>query len=221
MKTQTSNNNKTVLSEPTLTTQHSNSIQNDACELIPNLNSKNSVEEQIKQITDQLFGRGINSTNRLPEMLNLLDDCADREVGWSVFHKVWNSCDATWNYCDDLMNFIDTMGIHSEEQTGPPTDYLSPEDREAFEALPNIIPIYRGCSLSKVYGLSWTTDRKIAEKFASGHRGISLVDPVIASLRIPKRHVIGFYTSRKESELLINLNVLDFYRVSVKKYYPM
>jgi hypothetical protein len=83
-------------------------------------------------------------------------------------------------------------------------DYLHPDDRTAYDELPEQILIYRGCSRSRVKGASWTTDINVAKAFAEGHRGIAVPDPVIASLRVPKSSIIGYYTARKESEVVIS-----------------
>lgn len=227
MKTKTSNTNtkakhkQAASSEPSLTTQPSNSIPNDGCELNPTLDSQNPAKRHIKQITDQLFGVGIDSTNRLPAMLYLLNDFTMQpEVAWPVFHEVWNCCEPTWEHCDELLEFLEMTEYSFDGKTGCPRDYLSSKDKAAFDALPENIQIYRGCSLSNVYGFSWTTERKVAEGFAKGYRGISVSNPVIASLIIPKSEVIGFYTSRKESEVVINHRRFEKSEITVAKFFP-
>lgn len=196
-------NKKAALLELDTTPHSLRSLPDDMLEIAPAVDSE-TTEEQIERITKELFGPRTNSENRLPTMTNHgeLFSCKQKVV-WPVFHTIWNACDATWNHREDLADFLDL--IEPDDDRGNHScNYLTPEDRVAFKSLPDHIRIYRGCSLSRVYGFSWTTDRKIAEGFARGHRGISVPDPVIATLRIPKRYAIGFYTGRKEQELLVD-----------------
>lgn len=72
----------------------------------------------------------------------------------------------------------------------------TPEERAAFDALPDPIPAYRGGSAGD---WSWTTDRKIA-KFFSNRSKL----PVREAL-IPKADCFGYLTRRGESELLVRL----------------
>lgn len=72
----------------------------------------------------------------------------------------------------------------------------NPEERAAFDALPDPIPAWRG---GAVGDWSWTTDIKTAE-FFSRRSGL----PVRHAL-IPKADVFGYLTRRGESELLATL----------------
>ncbi len=226
MKTHTKNKTKTkykqaALSEPNQTPPSTKSIPNDPVEIPRTFISKKSAEVYAEQIKKLLFGLGIDSTNRLPAMLNLLDDySSEPEVVWPVFHEVWNCCEPTWEHCDKLLEFLEKTEYSYDGKNGCPRDYLSSADKEEFKTLPENIQIYRGCSLSKVYGFSWTTNRKIAEGFAKGYRSISVPDPVIASLLIPKSEVIGFYTSRKESEVFINHRHFEKSEITITKFFP-
>lgn len=198
--------NKPKKSAPT-ELNHTTNSSNSFVDYLTNIESykaSKTTDEQIEYITNKLFGPGVNSKNRLPVMLSFLNDFAFQpEVVWPVFHAIWNACDATWECHDELIEFLELMECLNDGEGMRPIDHLSPADKAAFAALPKHVRIYRGCSISCVYGFSWTTDRIIAEEFARGHRGISVPDPVIASLRIPKNRAFSFYTSRKENEILV------------------
>ena len=79
---------------------------------------------------------------------------------------------------------------------------LSEGCREWFNALPDEITVYRGCERSSVDGLSWTTDRTVADKFAYGRHGTRLDDPVIATTRVKKADVFFASNSRNEFEIV-------------------
>lgn len=73
-----------------------------------------------------------------------------------------------------------------------------------WEDLPAIITVYRGCARTHVAGLSWTISREVAEKFATGHRDIRVLDPVIASAQIGKENILGTFDGRDEAEILLD-----------------
>jgi hypothetical protein len=82
-------------------------------------------------------------------------------------------------------------------------EFFSPAQREIFDALPDEITVFRGCSRSRVRGVAWTTDRRVAEGFAHGHRFIRVPDPVVASAIIPKEHIFFWTDERNEKEVVL------------------
>jgi hypothetical protein len=88
MKSRTQN---TAPTESNHTTQSSSLLPDDLPEIDFTLDFK-TTEEHIEQITNRLFGPGVNSTNRLSAMLDYLNDFTFQpEVVWPVFHAVWNA----------------------------------------------------------------------------------------------------------------------------------
>ena len=63
---------------------------------------------------------------------------------------------------------------------------------------------FPGCSRPRVRGVSWTMDRKVAERFARGRRFIPVPDPVVAEAVVEREAVFAVLNERKESELLID-----------------
>jgi hypothetical protein len=120
------------------------------------------VAEQLKRIRDQVFGRGIDSHTRLQALLRLIHD-RPPEVFWGALINTWDMCDDTW-WAKPFL--LDLMRIQ--------------EARPYIEPLEWPVRIYRGCSRPRVRGVSWTMDRKVAEGFARGHRGIRVPDAVVA-----------------------------------------
>lgn len=141
-----------------------------------------------------------DSENRLDTMLRLIafNPRVSDNVAWTVFHEWWPSCDATWPFREVLKEFI---AFRTESDS---MDYLGADDRALFDALPERVRIYRGCSRARVRGFAWSTSREVAEKFARGHRYITVPDPVVAEVTIPKRLISGFYNGRNEFEVFID-----------------
>ena len=118
------------------------------------------------------------------------------EIFWPVFMDTWPVCDAAeaWNGI-----ILTEMRKHQ-----PATEYMTAEIREATDALPDLIEVWRGADRSTVRRFSWTTDPVKAEYFAVHRRGVPFPDPVIAHAFIPKAHVFYADNGRSEAEVLLD-----------------
>lgn len=81
------------------------------------------------------------------------------------------------------------------------------EDRAFFEALPQLVPIWRGCEGGRERGMSWTANRSDALKFARGMR-VSNKVPTLVSAVIPKQHIFAVFAERGEHEVVVNFRRL-------------
>ena len=116
----------------------------------------------------------------------------------------WTSLDAfshlTFEFSEEFKLAYDPeMGRYKSAD-----EIILDEDREWWDALPDQLKIYRGCDKFRTDGLSWTVDRKVAEGFADGHRGVQATDPVIASAKIQKSDVWFATNERQEQEIVWN-----------------
>ena len=129
----------------------------------------------------------------------------DRLVGvdtptfWQVFLDLWNVCDDTWEHRADLL-----ATLRSHSLIAPAIKYMTGADRAFASSLPEPVKVWRGCCRERVRGLAWTTDRAVAERFARGHRGIPVPDPVVAEATIARAGVFFVSTERKESEIVLD-----------------
>lgn len=159
------------------------------------------------RIVKLLWGIGVNSTNRLSTMIKLTA-FSSPDTFWRVFNQCWADCDDTWGQQDDLLNTLE----HFHHEDSSPQDFMGPEAKDFFFKLPDRITVYRGCDRSRVRAISWTTDLKIAQSFARGHRGIRLPDPVVMTAKVWKRDVITTIQHRKESEVIVDPRSLRYLR---------
>ena len=74
---------------------------------------------------------------------------------------------------------------------------------DAVKGLPATMTVYRGQSADASPGLSWTLDRKVAERFARGHRGMKLPNPVVLEITVSRDDVALFITDRDEAEVVL------------------
>ena len=170
--------------------------------------SKNTPALTADDIVSYLYGVGIGSDGRCGALLEILP--RDKpDIAWPVFLNVWSSCDATWSENESVLQMLTDIG-------GSASDYYDDESRSFFDALPDSVIVYRGCSRERVNGLSWTTDKAISEGFARGHRGIKVPNAVVATGIIPKDKILAVFVDRKESEILAN--PADFEGLTVAAY---
>ncbi len=141
-----------------------------------------------------LFG---SHERTIPLWESTVDESA--EVFWQVFLENWCDCDGLWTLRKIL---LDTLR-HRKAQRSP-IEFLSAADRRFYDALPDVIAVYRGCGRRRVRGLPWTTDRAVAAKFARGGRFRAPHDPVIASAVIAKADLFFVSAARKESEAILD-----------------
>lgn len=155
--------------------------------------------ERREKIRRVLFGPGVNSKNRLERLLEL-SAAEQPDVFWPVFFDAWPMCDDTWRLRKSLVKRLKAaagaarMGIL----------HLPELESFFYSGLPDKVTIYRGCSLKRLRGLSWTTDLAVAAGFALGHRGIATPSPVVAQAVVSKVELLCVHTGRQESEVLID-----------------
>lgn len=96
---------------------------------------------------------------------------------------------------------------------------LHPEEiKDFYESLPEEVTIYRGCAKEEFddmdLGLSWTTDRGVAEFFAFRFSEPNRV--VIASCApVPKKYFTAVYTGRSEAEVIANDYIFENYSIDI------
>jgi hypothetical protein len=119
-------------------------------------------------------------------------------VFWPLLMEWW--CDGESN----CMRSVVPMIKRAIEWDGGrlPHEFMEPEDKIFYDALPETVPIYRGTQRpGRHIGVCWTTDRKKAEwfarRFAYGEK-----KPVLLTGHVRKSNIIACFTGRKESEVL-------------------
>jgi hypothetical protein len=135
--------------------------------------------------------------NRIAALLALIKS-EPAAVFWPAFISNWTDCDK---------GSTNRLLLKVLRRAGPchPSYYRKYDlhDRgKFFRSLPDPISVYRGASRERIAGLSWTTSPIVAWRFARGHRGIRVPDPVIATGTISKSDVLWATDCRNEREIL-------------------
>jgi hypothetical protein len=165
----------------------------------------------IEHLTGVCFGPGVSSFNRLDVFMALTRPVLFDVKPAEVFGAHSSTCGrpvterfATMGRCLGGCAGTDGPGHRSSAVVQlRAVNFLPEEDKAFFDALPDPVPVFRGCSRKHVKALCWITDRKVAEKFAGGIR-VPVPSPVVASALITKDDVFGVCTRRNESDVLLD-----------------
>lgn len=83
-------------------------------------------------------------------------------------------------------------------------DYLTDDNREQYDALPDKVTVYRGCSVAEaengIDGLSWSTDYKTALYFANQY---GTDEGCVVRAEVDKAKIKAYISERNESECII------------------
>ena len=87
---------------------------------------------------------------------------------------------------------------------------MTTEARELLSSLPEEVVIYRGMTVEEMqsgdFGISWTLDKKVAEKFIGSYwRNLDtnhIAERTVHSLKIKKTDIVCIETSRNEQEVI-------------------
>lgn len=121
--------------------------------------------------------------------------CSSAEVLWRLLHREWSAFDKIPH-----REFGAILRIMRDSWR---EDYFSSEDRAFYNSLPDEIEIWRGQQVNESKGLSWTTNRDVAIKFAKGTRFGPTPSPLLLRGRIHKKHVALTPQDREESEVVL------------------
>jgi hypothetical protein len=119
-------------------------------------------------------------------------DCLTTFLNWG------NVCDAPWPHRSHIADRL--RWACSEASL---VDLLTNDALKFYEALPSLIQVWRGCERGRERGLSWTLDRDVAKRFATGQRCIN-GNPTLVKAQIPKEKVFAVFVDRNESELALD-----------------
>jgi hypothetical protein len=108
---------------------------------------------------------------------------APSELFWPVIINNWSACDCSWHVAGALLTL---MRIHGGKDR---RKWMSREQRKIYDALPDLVEVWRGTARSRVRSIAWSTSRNVAEDFATGMRAGPFADPVMAHAFIPKEHI--------------------------------
>lgn len=110
-------------------------------------------------------------------------------------------------YISDGLKYVEPVAILSTLVSNEPSKLMYKKDYKEYLQLPDILTVYRGCSLDELkegfgwpLGISWSLDKNIAEFFAYryGGKGMCVLEAVVQ-----KKNVRYYTNGRREKEVMI------------------
>lgn len=172
---------------------------------------------KAKQFEAALLEPVINEDNILSTLF-----WVDSENRWELFELICDKYDLTPKAFAIGLKDAWSTGIG----TGSPkvfsffrrvdrTLMMDEEEQQYYDALPDKVTLYRGCDINELnylkddcaddndgscLGISWTTDRGVAEFFAFRY---DIEDRVVVSIEVEKSSIVTFINDRNEYECII------------------
>jgi hypothetical protein len=166
------------------------------------------------------FEKAVQAANEFKKAGNWLDyvDCHVKRFQLEAFRNIekklsnaeyWQILSSIWTYSDNIWQHIDEWVSALRSSRPERQEFMSPEERAAFESLPPILTIYRGYQPRRNRnGLSWTLSRETAE-FMSNYvvlpgTDIKLTgkDGKVRQKTISKKEAFAYLCDRKEEEII-------------------
>jgi hypothetical protein len=127
---------------------------------------------------------------------------ARKYMQWQVFYKALG---LIWPLSDDIAKHKYVLHRVFANATRYQLDLMmEPKEKTALKAMPEIIPIYRGCFPNNRSGLSWSTDKEIAAGFTLQNRYQQPGQPrLLLEARIRREHAV-LLLELNEQEIIDN-----------------
>lgn len=146
----------------------------------------------MKQIEKFLFGFGRGC--RVGPLLVLLHDCDMYDLGPVVRYE-WQEEKVVHPKAEEWLFIWEMCGGD---------EAMSAAERAALDAMPETITVYRGVyDPAHSDGLSWTTDRAVAERFAGERAGATIITGKVNKRDVFAYLIAGTYR-REEFEIVVD-----------------
>jgi hypothetical protein len=146
----------------------------------------------FKEANDRLYGIGFNTSNRLPEVLDLAERMT-YESWLRLLGEHWSGFDHITDYKLELFGLTD--GVRPAKQM------MDHKEWAAFEKLPDTITVYRGCGEHNKFGLCWSLDKRVAERFPFLNRHTAKT-PLLVTAVAQKEDILALKLDREEQEVI-------------------
>lgn len=139
-----------------------------------------------------------DSYTRLPALLDMCP-LLDAEDFLRLLGEEWSGFDNIGLHIDELMDT--PFAAWGDEE--PILEMMRPEELEAYNALPEVVTIYRGCYQINTFGFSWSLSKEAAEKFPTYYRYWRPNEQaLLITAKVLKKDIVAVKLDRGESEII-------------------
>ena len=143
-----------------------------------------------------------SSEDRFEKFYGLKDKFIAKGNYWETLAKNYRLCNNTYRFKQELKEVF-SINVPGKEIL------LSGKAKEILDNLPEQVTIYRGMSVAENetgdYGISWTLDKKVAEKFAFDYihnYDTNGQEHIVKEIVIEKSKIVAYFDERNEQEVI-------------------
>ena len=143
-----------------------------------------------------------NSGERLPAIIRFAGTVPRllREDDWlRMLGREWSGFDHVTKHLPELFKTPFGRAIKAES---PVREMMDEGENLAFDALPDLVTIWRGCYPLNVAGVCWSLDRATAARFPFLNRYKGAGEPILLEAKVDKRCVVALKLDREEAEVI-------------------
>ncbi len=143
-----------------------------------------------------------SSDDKMQKFIDYVDNFKKDKDYWEQLSAVYQGMSNSYKLQEEIKQLFQAKRPEKES-------LMTAEELKQLSKLPDNITIYRGMSIveknSGVYGISWSLDEKIAEKFAEAFphnydtKGLEMT---VEKKTINKKDVVAYFIGRNESEII-------------------
>lgn len=134
-----------------------------------------------------------DSYSRMNVMLHMFGEFKNSSVWYRLVGDFWSICDLISLYREPLQAFL--------PKQGPVVEMMTKKELAAYEALPEVVTIYRGCGKKNRRGPSWSLDKDVASKFPFLNR-YQVAEPMLLTAKVHKSQILAVKLCRQEAEVI-------------------
>lgn len=155
----------------------------------------------FEQVREHIY-RHSNSRNRMDMLLDYCPHLVPYGLGKNIIRysewlqllgEHWTGCDIVTPYSSVLKR---VLGVR-----GPLREMMDEAENAAYDALPKIVNVYRGCDADGPKGICWSLDQQVANSFPFATR-FKAKTPVVIRARAKKSRILALKLDRGEAEVI-------------------
>ncbi|MDA0345365.1 MAG: hypothetical protein O3C54_05325 [Proteobacteria bacterium] len=148
-----------------------------------------------KELTRLIFVE-FDKHERLQAFHTVKDSIRKPKQYWALFSGIWSNSESIYQNNHIIADVLTKEALAKKEHL----HMMDKTERKKFDALPDILTIYRGCWQENRQGFSWTLDKKTALWFAN--RIETGNSPILLSGKVTKDKVFALLLGRNENEIV-------------------
>jgi hypothetical protein len=109
-----------------------------------------------------------------------------------------------WHRCDRDISRYKSQLQEALPPLGPVMLMMTAEENAAYDALPGIVTIYRGCEAetASLPGICWSLEKDVANSYPFLTRFLAKKKPTVLTASVPKHWVLAVKLDRQEQEII-------------------